>query len=139
VREWAGAVPRLGYRDPEPYKDKGEQRGSAEQQRPPTNGSQDASSLTPYSSARTPPRRGPYRRRSIYLFCGGWVSGTCPESDRVRSEPERGSAQDVVLGDLDLLQAEQPHHLAQDHGSGDDRRRTRGIEAGCLLALFELR
>ena len=132
VREWAGAMPRLGHRNAKPYKDKGEQRGCAEQQRPPTNGSQDASSLTPYSSARTPPRRGPFRRRSIYLFCGKRVSGL-----GLASEAERGSAQDVVLGDLDLLQAEQAHHLAQDHRPGDDRRRTRGIEAGGLLALLE--
>ena len=136
MREWAGAVPRLGYRDAEPYKDKGEQRGCAEQQRPPTNGSQDASSLTPYSSARTPPRRGPFGAGAYTSS----VVGECPERARirtVRSEPERGPAQDVVLGDLDLLQAEQPHHLAQDHRPGDDRRRTRGIEAGCLLALLE--
>ena len=57
VREGAGAVPRLGYRDTKPDKDKGEQRACAEQQRPPTNGSQDASSLTPYYPPADPPAR----------------------------------------------------------------------------------
>ncbi len=133
VREWAGAVPGLGYRDAKAYKDKGEQRCRAQQQRTLTNGSQDASSLTPCSSARTPPCASLQARKHIPLSC----DLSCPGSDRLWSEPERGSAQDVVLRDLDLLESEQPHHLAQDHRTGDDRRRARGIEPGDLFALLE--
>ena len=132
VRERAGAVPRLGYRDPEPYKDKGEQRGCAKQQRAPTNRSQDASSLTPYSSARTTPGADRIGAGTYTSFVGGWMSGRGPSS-----EPEGGSAQDVVLGDFDLVEAEQAHHLAQDHGPRDDRRCACRVEAGCLLALLE--
>ena len=136
VREWAGAVPRLGYRNSETYKDKGEQRGRAEQQRPSTNGSQVC--VLPHSvflRPHTSPQARAYRRRQHIPLLGRRASGGV--RTRTGSEAERGSAQDVVLGHLDLLQAEQAHHLAQDHRPGDDRRRTRGIEAGCLLALLE--
>ena len=37
--------------------------------------------------------------------------------------------QDVVLGDLDLVQVERAHRLRQQHHAGDDRGRAAGIQA----------
>ena len=40
-----------------------------------------------------------------------------------------------MLGDLHLVQAEQVHHLGEDHDPGDDRRGAGGVEARHDLAL----
>ncbi len=48
---------------------------------------------------------------------------------------QRGAAQDVVLGDRDVLEAECAHHLEQDHDAGDDRRRAVRVQADDLAAL----
>ena len=42
---------------------------------------------------------------------------------------QRGPLEDVVLGDLDRLEAEHPHRLDQDQAAGDDRRRAIRVEA----------
>ena len=61
-----------------------------------------------------------------------------PDADRWRggsvlSRPSRvqgGPAQDVVLGDLDLLQAERAERLYEEHSARDDRRCAVGVQAG---------
>jgi len=42
-----------------------------------------------------------------------------------------------VLGDLDLLEAEQIHHLLEDQHARDDRRRAVGMEARDRSPLLE--
>ena len=54
------------------------------------------------------------------------VAGSARPPARLELPPaelERGAAQDVVLGDLDLLEPEQLHHLGQDDHARHDRRR----------------
>ena len=58
-------------------------------------------------------------------------------SGRGAGRLERGAVEDVVLGDLDLLEAEGAHHLDQDHDAGDDRRRPSRMQAGDLEPLLE--
>src|ERR1700753_1047054 len=50
-------------------------------------------------------------------------------------QPERGAPQDVVLGDLDLLEPEQLESLDQDDGAAHDRGGPIGMQAADLPSL----
>ena len=52
---------------------------------------------------------------------------------------DRRSVEDVVLGDLDLVEPEGAHRLDQDHDAGDDRRRPVRVQADDLGPLGERR
>ena len=49
---------------------------------------------------------------------------------------QSGAAEDVMLRNLDLFEAEQREHLAEDHDAGDDCRRSIRIQAGHVAPLF---
>src|SRR6187399_651558 len=49
-----------------------------------------------------------------------------------RNGRDRGSVEDVVLGDFDLVEGECTHRLDQDHHPGDDVRRPIGVQTGDL-------
>ncbi len=81
-----------------------------------------------------------YLRLSAALVRGSEVDPTGGTRDQRKlfgqiPQPERGAPKDVVLGHLDLFESEQVHHLREDHGAGDDRRRSRGVETLDLAAL----
>ena len=51
-------------------------------------------------------------------------------------QSENGSPEDVVLGNLDLIEPEQGDHLPEDEHAGDDRGRPIGVQPGDVAALL---
>ena len=60
-----------------------------------------------------------------------------PASSGGSGGADRTAVQDVVFGDLDLIEVEGHHDFDQDHQTGDDRFGTVGVEAGDLFALLQ--
>src|SRR4051794_36208282 len=65
------------------------------------------------------------------------LTGAVPFSEAVRGQVEGGSVQDVGLGDLDGVQAEEAHGLDQDRRARDDCGGAVGVEAGDVFSLVE--
>ena len=83
-----------------------------------------------YLQAQSAPRPPPGRPNRL----DAWSN---PELGRREGRRQRRAVKDVLLGDLDLIEAEGAHHLDQDHGPRDDRRRPAWMQAWHSQALCQ--